>query len=116
MEGYLFVYIYTVLENMLRICAAIIIITAVVVFITDFMVWVDGENDSIKDWKIYKLLKQKLVIFLLVITFLLSALLPSRQQLLTILGVGTVYTVGKTDISEDIIKIIDKFLKEELEK
>jgi hypothetical protein len=116
MEGYLFVYIYTVLENILRICASITIITAFTVIIVDFISWVEGVNDSMKDGFGYKLLKQKLVIFLLVITFLLSTLLPSRQQLLTILGIGTVYAVGKTDIPEDIIKIVDKFLKEELEK
>jgi hypothetical protein len=116
MEGYLYVYIYTVLENMLGICAPIVVITAIVVPITDLILWSEDTIDSIKDGHGRKLLKQKLVIFILVITFLLSTLLPSRQQLLTILGIGTVYAVGKTDIPEDIIKIVDKFLKEELEK
>jgi hypothetical protein len=84
MEGYLFMYLYAVLENMLGICAPIVVITAIVVLITDLILWSEDTIDSIKDGFGYKLLKQKLVIFLLVITFLLSTLLPSRQQLLTI--------------------------------
>jgi Ca2+/Na+ antiporter len=116
MEGYLFVYLYTVLENILGNCILILVITTIAVCVADFVLYDEERIDSIKEGYGYKLLKQKLVIILLAITFLLSTVLPSRQQLLTILGVGTVYAVGKTDIPEDIIKIIDKFLKEELEK